>query len=190
MSCNALYIGTKYPTTGFAADSHLAGDPYNAANGAYSQEFARCANSCILGSIYRSGYNQSFQVAISFILEFNSELAYLLRWFITHSWVARVLNRSTLNPLINVPIMWVLIRHILTLQRMKMVLGFVRDVTVEILYRRANIIFQCCSERKFCAILERRHGYENSFTGKVEYRKQQRNMTLNLASNQLLESNQ
>ena len=182
------YIGTKYPTTGFAAESSLAGDPYNAANGAYSQN-----SPDVLIPAFLAAYTGQ-DITKASKSPFPSFWSLIPNWRISYDglsripWVAKNFKSVTLNHAYQCTYNVGSYTSYSNFAENEDGLGFVRDVTSgnPIPSSQYNISSVALNE-SFAPFLSVDMAMKNSFTGKVEYRKQ-RNMTLNLASNQLLEA--
>lgn len=182
------YVGTNYPTSGFAADSPLAGGTYDPANGAYSQN-----SPDVLIPAFLAAYTGQ-DITKASKSPFPSFWSLIPNWRISYDglsripWVAKNFKSITLNHAYQSTYNVSSYTSYSNFAENEDGLGFVRDVTSgnPIPSSQYNISSVGLNE-SFAPFLSVDMAMKNSFTGKIEYRKQ-RNLTLNLASNQLLEA--
>lgn len=182
------YDGTRYPSTGFMADNALAGKTYDAANGAYSQN-----SPDVLIPAFLAAYTGR-DIARASTSPFPSFWSIIPNWKISYDGLMRIPGVSkyfrsiTLNHAYQCTYNVASYSSFANYAENDDGFGFVRDVTSgnPIPSSRYDISSVSINE-SFAPFLSLDMAMKNSFTGKVEYRKQ-RNLTLNLTSYQLIES--
>ncbi len=182
------YNGTRYPTTGFMADNALAGKTYDAANGTYSKN-----SPDVLIPAFLAAYTGRDITRASTSL-FPSFWSIIPNWKISYDGLMRIPGVSkyfrsiTLNHAYQCTYNVASYSSYANYAENDDGFGFVRDVTSgnPIPSSRYDISSVSLNE-SFAPFLSLDMAMKNSFTGKVEYRRQ-RNLTLNLTSYQLVES--
>ncbi len=182
------YIGTRYPSTGFMADNALAGKTYDAANGAYSQNSAD-----VLIPAFLAAYT-GCDITRASTSPFPSFWSIIPNWKISYDGLMRIPGVSKYFRSITLNHAYQCTYNVASYSSFSNYaenddgFGFVRDVTSgnPIPSSRYDISSVSINE-SFAPFLSLDMAMKNSFTGKVEYRRQ-RNLTLNLTSYQLVES--
>ena len=182
------YAGTRYPTTGFMDNNALAGQTYNAENGAFG------INSFdVLIPAFLAAYTGQSPDKIN-TSPFPSLASLLPNWKVTFDgltripWVERYFKTITLNHAYQCTYNVGSYSSFSTYAENQDGLGFVRDVTNgNPIPSSPYDIASVSITENFGPFLSVDAALKNSFTAKVEFRKQ-RNLTLNLTSNQLLEA--
>lgn len=182
------YTGTRYPSTGFMADNALAGKTYDAANGAYSQNSAD-----VLIPAFLAAYTGR-DITRASTSPFPSFWSIIPNWKISYDGLMRIPGVSKYFRSITLNHAYQCTYNVASYSSFSNYaenddgFGFVRDVTSgnPIPSSRYDISSVSINE-SFAPFLSLDMAMKNSFTGKVEYRRQ-RNLTLNLTSYQLVES--
>ena len=182
------YTGTRYPSTGFMADNALAGKTYDAANGAYSQNSAD-----VLIPAFLAAYT-GCDITRASTSPFPSFWSIIPNWKISYDGLMRIPGVSKYFRSITLNHAYQCTYNVASYSSFSNYaenddgFGFVRDVTSgnPIPSSRYDISSVSINE-SFAPFLSLDMAMKNSFTGKVEYRRQ-RNLTLNLTSYQLVES--
>lgn len=182
------YTGTRYPSTGFMADHALAGKTYDAANGAYSQNSAD-----VLIPAFLAAYTGR-DITRASTSPFPSFWSIIPNWKISYDGLMRIPGVSKYFRSITLNHAYQCTYNVASYSSFSNYaenddgFGFVRDVTSgnPIPSSRYDISSVSINE-SFAPFLSLDMAMKNSFTGKVEYRRQ-RNLTLNLTSYQLVES--
>ncbi len=182
------YTGTRYPSTGFMADNALAGKTYDAANGAYSQNSAD-----VLIPAFLAAYTGR-DITHASTSPFPSFWSIIPNWKISYDGLMRIPGVSKYFRSITLNHAYQCTYNVASYSSFSNYaenddgFGFVRDVTSgnPIPSSRYDISSVSINE-SFAPFLSLDMAMKNSFTGKVEYRRQ-RNLTLNLTSYQLVES--
>lgn len=182
------YAGTRYPTTGFMADHGLAGKTYDAANGTYSQNSPDVLIPAFLAAY--TGRN----ITRASTSPFPSFWSIIPNWKISYDGLMRIPGVSkyfrsiTLNHAYQCTYNVASYSSFANYAENDDGFGFVRDVTSGNPIPSSQYDISSVSiNESFAPFLALDVAMKNSFTGKVEYRKQ-RNLTLNLTSYQLIES--
>lgn len=182
------YKGTKYPTTGFMADNELKGKTYDAANGTYSQN-----SPDVLIPAFLAAYTGR-DIAKADLSPFPAFWNLIPNWKISYDgltripWVQKYFKSVTLNHAYQCTYNVAAYTSFANYAENEDGFGFVRDVTSgnPIPSSQYDISSVTINE-SFAPFLALDVAMKNSFTGKFEYRKQ-RTLSLNLNSNQLIES--
>ena len=182
------YTGTKYPTTGFMADHALKGQTYAADNGAISEN----SPDVLIPAFLAAYTGQNIETAST--SQFPSFWSLIPNWRISYDglsripWIAKNFKSVTLNHAYQCTYNVSSYTSYSNFVENEDGLGFVRDVTSgDPMPSSPYNISSVAINESFAPFLSVDMAMKNSFTGKVEYRRQ-RNLTLNLASNQLLEA--
>ena len=182
------YNGTRYPTTGFMDDNVLAGREYNSANGQITENSLD-----VLIPAFLAAYTGQSASSVG-LSPFPSLLSLLPNWKISFdgltriAWVEKYFRSVTLNHAYQCTYNVGSYSSFSTYVANEDGLGFVRDVTNGNPIPSAPYDIAAVSiTENFGPFLSVDMAFKNSFTAKVEYRKQ-RNLTLNLSSNQLMEA--
>lgn len=184
-----LYNGTRYPTTGFMSDNILAGDVYNDANGSYSLNSADVLIPAFMAAY--SGRDISKQT----LDIFPSLLGMLPNWKISYDGLGKIKGMDkwfksiTLNHGYQCTYNVGSYTSFSNYTQNEDGLGFVRDVTSgNPIPSSPYDIASVSITENLSPLISIDMAMKNSFTAKLEFRKQ-RVLTLNIASTQLLEAN-
>ncbi len=182
------YAGTQYPTHGFMSESTLAGQTFNSSNGSYSQN-----SPDVLIPAFIAAYSGR-SIENQFLGAFPSILALLPNWRISYDGLSKIpgvdkyFRSITLNHAYQCTYNVGSYSSYSNYVENSDGFGFVRDVTngnpiPSTMFDISNVSIT----ESFAPFLSLDMALKNSFTGKLEYKKQ-RTLTLNLASAQILEA--
>ena len=182
------YAGTRYPSYGFMNENKLAGQTYNPANGAYSLN-----SPDVLIPAFLAAYTGR-SVETQFLSPFPSLLSLLPNWKISYDGLSKIpgvdkfFQSITLNHAYQCTYSVGSYSSFSNYVENEDGFGFVRDVTSgNPIPSSAYDIASVAITESFAPLVSVDVAMKNSFTGKLEFRKQ-RTLTLNLASNQIMEA--
>ena len=182
------YAGTRYPSYGFMNENKLAGQTYNPANGTYSLN-----SPDVLIPAFLAAYTGR-SVETQFLSPFPSLLSLLPNWKISYDGLSKIpgvdkfFQSITLNHAYQCTYSVGSYSSFSNYVENEDGFGFVRDVTSgNPIPSSAYDIASVAITESFAPLVSVDVAMKNSFTGKLEFRKQ-RTLTLNLASNQIMEA--
>lgn len=182
------YAGTRYPNEGFLTETGVAGDKYDEANGTYSKSSADVLIPAFLAAYSNRDINsQPLDI-------FPSLLAMLPNWRISYDGLGRIkgvdkfFKSITLNHAYQCTYNVGNYSSYANYAQNDDGLGFVRDVvTGNPLPSSAYDVASVSISESLSPLVSVDVAMKNSMTAKLEFKKQ-RTLTLNVASNQLLEA--
>ncbi len=182
------YEGTRYPTSGFMSDNALAGKTYDAANGTYSRNSAD-----VLIPAFLAAYTGR-DISRASTSIFPSFWSIIPNWKISYDGLMRIPGMNKYFRSFTLSHAYQCTYNVSSYSSFSNYaenddgFGFVRDVTSGNPIPSSSYDISSVSiNESFSPFIAVDMAMKNSFTGKVEYRRQ-RNLTLNLTSLQLVES--